>query len=359
MTRAIFRADASRTIGTGHVMRCLSLADELTSAGAHVQFVCRLHDGHLKSTIEGRGYRFRGLPVTEASDNDLAHSSWLGATNEMDAAQCIELMDGQAPDLVVVDHYALDHRWESEIARQTSARVVVIDDLADRRHDCAVLIDQTLGRSPSAYNGLVGEKTSLCVGAEYALLHSRFRHLRETASSNRFNSEPKQMLLTMGGVDQANLTARLVSALATVDEMAGWHLNVVLGGANPHRDAVEMALGRYPFSHEINVAVKDMASLIARSALAITAAGSTVWELLCLGVPPILVVSALNQEVIASNVVASGAGWQLSADRPEMEIIRAAVSLDEEAWRGYVSKAARQVDGKGAQRVVRTLEALS
>lgn len=139
-----FRVDASHQIGTGHVMRCLTLADELQSHDANCDFYCRAHEGNLIDLITKRGHAASSLPVpTEPipqSSLKLAHSSWLGSDQHTDAEQTRDLIDQEGVDWLVVDHYALDHRWE-ETMQHYSKRIMVIDDLADRRHDCDLLLD--------------------------------------------------------------------------------------------------------------------------------------------------------------------------------------------------------------------------
>src|SRR5690554_2682380 len=137
-----FRADASLEIGSGHVMRCLTLADALQAQGAQCHFLCREHPGHLCELIEARGYPIHRLPqevrdtdtaVTPGAESEPVHSGWLGASWDEDAAACLPLLADLAPAWLVVDHYALDHRWESVVIDRLAdsrPRLLVIDDLA-------------------------------------------------------------------------------------------------------------------------------------------------------------------------------------------------------------------------------------
>jgi UDP-2,4-diacetamido-2,4,6-trideoxy-beta-L-altropyranose hydrolase len=135
-----FRVDASLQMGTGHVMRCLTLALALRGRGATCRFLCREHPGHLIQSIRDLGFEVVPLPLgSESSHLDgnnadqLTHAFWLGATWRSDAAQTIQALVEDCPDWVVVDHYALDARWESEL-RPYCGKIMVIDDLADQDH---------------------------------------------------------------------------------------------------------------------------------------------------------------------------------------------------------------------------------
>ena len=145
--KVAFRTDASLQIGTGHVIRCLTLADALSEQAAKCVFVCRELEGHLMDHIRFRGYELHALPKisSDASfEADLAHASWLGIDWQTDADQTRQALGCEVLDWLIVDHYALDHRWELPL-RLSSKRIMVIDDLADRRHDCDLLLDQNYG----------------------------------------------------------------------------------------------------------------------------------------------------------------------------------------------------------------------
>ena len=139
-----FRTDASSTIGAGHVMRCLILARALSEKGAECQFICREHEGHLIDLVRSSGFPVHILPLyKQISANDAAtpHAKWLGADWTVDARETLDAIIDKNVDWLVVDHYALASGWES-ILRKVAKRIMVIDDLADRPHDCDFLLDQ-------------------------------------------------------------------------------------------------------------------------------------------------------------------------------------------------------------------------
>lgn len=142
-----FRTDASLQIGTGHVMRCLTLADELRRQGADIVFICREHPGNLIDLIEGKGHPVVRLLQADAeymaTSEDVTHATWLGVSWQQDAAETLTALGNTQPEWLIVDHYALDRRWGQKL-RLHVGKIMVIDDLADRLHDCDLLSDQNL-----------------------------------------------------------------------------------------------------------------------------------------------------------------------------------------------------------------------
>ena len=140
-----FRADASRAIGVGHLMRCLTLADALRSRGARTRFVCRHVPEHLRVLVVSHGHEFRLIPASASAEplDELSQSRLLGTSQRRDAADTLALLSDARWDWIVVDHYGIDARWESTV-RTIANRLMAIDDTADRAHDCDLLLDQNL-----------------------------------------------------------------------------------------------------------------------------------------------------------------------------------------------------------------------
>lgn len=321
-----FRADASLEIGSGHVMRCLTLADALQAQGAQCHFLCREHPGHLCELIEARGYPVHRLPqeardtntaVTSVTEPKLDHAHWLGASWDEDAAACLPLLAELAPAWLVVDHYALDHRWETTVLDRlpnSRPRLLVIDDLADRRHIADLLLDQNLGRQAEDYRGLVPEGCQVLAGPRYALLRPEFREWREASLSRRAR-EPglRRLLINLGGVDKDNVTGQVLDALITCDLPENLQISVVMGASAPWRESVTAQARTMPWPTEVVANVSDMARRMAEADLAIGAAGSTSWERCCLGLPTLMVVLADNQKEVASYLNELGAAKLIGA----------------------------------------------
>lgn len=307
-----FRADASLEMGTGHVMRCLTLADALTARGAECNFICREHPGHLGAAIQARGYPLELLPMGEAAQSDdpnevlLQHANWLGSDWCSDAEQSRQYLQELQPDWLIVDHYGLDQRWEREL-RGISRQLMVIDDLADRVHDCELLLDQTFGREANAYHKLVPNHCKLLVGSKYALLRPEFAALREYSLEHRKSADLKHLLITMGGVDKDNVTGRVLEALRACPLPEYCVITIVMGATAPWMEIVQLQAQTLPWQVMVRVNVSDMAQLMADADLAIGAAGSTSWERCTLGLPTLMMVLADNQKTIASKLEATGA----------------------------------------------------
>lgn len=367
--KVALRTDASLQIGSGHVMRCLTLADALKAQGADCCFISREHPGHLLEVVHRRGYKVNRLaakasPAQNAIKNiviqargaqqEPAHTAWLGSTWQADAQETAAILAGQQPDWLVVDHYALDRRWEEALAPHCR-RLLVIDDLADRPHDCDLLLDQNLGRGPQHYATLVPAHCTVLTGPRYALLRPEFARLREYSLRRRAQRPIERLLITMGGVDAGNATGRVLEALGACDLPPGCSITVVMGAAAPWLDRVRGLAARMAIPTEVLVDVNDMAQRMADADLAIGAAGGTAWERCCLGLPTIVVVLAENQWPGARALQQAGAAVLLDNDAVDQQAGIAALqeALHETNGLWAMSLAARQlVDGLGALRVV-------
>jgi UDP-2,4-diacetamido-2,4,6-trideoxy-beta-L-altropyranose hydrolase len=354
LMRIAFRTDASVQIGTGHVMRCLTLADSLYKHGVECQFICRQHTGHLLDLIDKRGHRAVALPALSADTAPLqtglgpAHAYWLGTNWARDAADT-RLALGDAPvDWLVVDHYSLDARWEQTL-RSTCKRLMVIDDLADRPHDCDLLLDQNLGRTVEDYSGLIPSKASTLIGPQYALLRSEFVRLRAESLARRATPELRRLLITMGGVDKDNATGRVLDALNTCALPHDLSITVVMGQYAPWLQKVQKQVTQLYYPTEVLVGVSDMARLMANSDLAIGAAGSTSWERCCLGLPSIVLVLADNQKAGAAALQKSGAAIVIQSVPEIQNLFRVHLAFDRRCkLLQEMSRAAEQVtDGQG------------
>jgi UDP-2,4-diacetamido-2,4,6-trideoxy-beta-L-altropyranose hydrolase len=269
--------------------------------------------------ITQRGHRALALPELEEGvkpkHNETAHAHWLGtdwATDALDTQQALYVHMGDEPvDWLVVDHYALDARWEDAL-RPQAKRIMVIDDLADRPHACDLLLDQNLGRKETDYDGLLKGQSTTLIGPQYALLRPEFAALRAQSLARR-QSSPKlrRLLVTMGGVDKDNATGQVLAALQNSTLPADLRVTVVMGPYAPWLAQVQTQAAQMPRPTEVLVGVDNMAQLMAESDLAIGAAGSTSWERCCLGLPTIQVALAQNQEAIALALSRAGAALMM------------------------------------------------
>lgn len=358
ITVVVFRVDASLEIGTGHVMRCLTLADALRANGAECHFICREHSGSLIAHIQRKGYVVHVLPIqtyiTQATDAcTVAHAPWLGATQVEDAEACVPILSDLQPSWLIVDHYALDAQWET-ILRSYYRKLMVIDDLADRLHQCDLLLDQTHGRSSNDYEPWVPAECTLLCGAVYALLRPEFADWRAYSLERRQHSQLRQLLITMGGIDKDNATGSVLSALAGSPLPKDTSIIVVLGANAPWAAEVKTQVQSMPWRVQVLMGVNNMARLMADSDLAIGAAGATTWERCSLGLPTILLILAENQKYAARLLSQEGVLHVIDAEGDLMGELSAAISdvQCEGALRRLSEKSSAITDGKGCYRVL-------
>lgn len=361
MRRVVFRADASLQIGTGHVMRCLTLAEALARQAVECHFLCREHAGHLIEMIRDKGHIAHVLPLQPhavSKDDQLAHSAWLGASQREDAQACRHVLELIYPDWLVVDHYALDGRWE-QLIRPFCGKLMIIDDLADRQHIGELLLDQTLGREAAEYVRWVPGESKLLCGSRYALLRPEFAALRPWSLKRRGDPRLRRLLISMGGIDKDNVTAQVLNVLNKCSLPEGCKITAVLGGGAPWIAEVRQLAERMPWDTQVLVDVSDMAQLMADSDLAIGAAGATSWERCCLGLPTIMMVLADNQRLIAGALQKAGAVWLMDCANGAVQLLPEYLERlsKDPAILGEMSLAASQVvDGNGLKAVVQMLE---
>lgn len=366
MTRVVFRVDASREIGTGHVMRCLTLADAIEATGGECHFICREHPGNMIDVIRGKGYRVDVLPSSGVGGPHHSsapgmtgpdYSSWLGATQEQDAVTTAAYLAPDVVDWLVVDHYALDARWECML-KPHYRRLMVIDDLADRNHHCDLLLDQTYGRNPQDYQTWISGNCILLCGADYALLRAEFESLRPYSLERRNRlSRLDQLLVSMGGVDKCNLTGDVLQAIEASELPNNFGITVVMGEGAPWLDSVRRQVECMSHTTELRVGVSDMAELMAMSDLAIGAAGTSSWERCCVGLPTVMVVAAENQAGVAAGLQEAGAALLIKDSRRIMSELPGLLKAlsSPQYLRSLAAAAGRIIDGKGAARVMRHL----
>lgn len=363
-----FRVDSSANIGSGHVVRCITLAKELCNRGVDCQFVCRLLAGNLIDSIRGQGFgvhvllHAHNVSMDIPADSDApAHAAWLGTDWRTDADQTIAAVSGGALEWLIVDHYALDARWEAAVRPYTN-KLMVIDDLADRNHDCDLLLDSSLlADMEHRYDSLVPTRCAKLLGPEWALLQSEYADLHPRTPPRL--GPVQRILISFGGFDQHNVTGMALAAVLALqrDDIA---VDVVLSSRSPYAAAV-----RAQVEHRANITLQDavpcLAPLMLKADLALGAGGMTSWERCCLGLPALVITIADNQKYIAGELDRQGAVQWLGSIgtvtvREVEEALRIAIDspCDVEPWS---RRCLDLLDGQGARRVacILTLDELT
>lgn len=360
--KIVFRCDASIQIGSGHVMRCLTLADELSRQGAECVFICRRHHGNLIEEIQQQGYKVYALPlendlyIETNNKTALAHADWLASTQHRDAELNISIVKAVQPDWLIVDHYSLDEIWEKRL-QPYCKKIMVIDDLADRKHHCDVLLDQNFGRDPQDYAAHVNEDCELLCGSKYALLRPEFAAWRGYSLERRQYNKLASILINLGGVDKDNITTKILKVLQTKSLPDHCSITIVMGSTSPWTEAVKQQAAIMQWRTVVKVGVDNMAELMASSDLAIGAAGSTSWERCCLGLPTIMLVLADNQRDIANVLEDVGAALTFNINKLEAEplALEQCIASIVPKMRAMSKVASTVTDGLGASRLSRFL----
>ncbi|WP_368416821.1 UDP-2,4-diacetamido-2,4,6-trideoxy-beta-L-altropyranose hydrolase [Falsiroseomonas sp.] len=334
-----YRADASRAIGSGHVMRGLSLAQELRRRGATMRFICADLPGAIPHVVRGQGFDCLMIPAEAARDAETTRAA-IGPARL---------------DWLLVDHYALDAAFEGAL-RGMAGGIMVIDDLADRPHDCDVLLDCTEFPDAAArYAGLVPTGTRLLTGLGWALLNDTFRRIREGLA--REPGPVRRLLVTFGANDPMGGTLR-VARILVQPKYACLRIDLLGGLSNPQEPEVARLVAGA--GHITYAAFNDrMPELMAAADLALGAGGTTSWERCALGLPSLVLLLARNQLGVSACLERLGAARVLGmADQLSEAAIEAAIdaALADAAWRDAASAAGmKMVDGLGIHRVAEGL----
>lgn len=342
--KVLVRADASVRLGIGHITRTLTLADALAERGASTIFLCRAPADVLGS-LRAHGHEVVPLPEAGA-----------GETEEDHAAIVLCALSGYpVADWLVVDHYRLGRRWEAML-RSAARRIAVIDDLANRDHDCDLLLDQNLcADAETRYAARIPAQVRQLLGPRYALLRPNFRMHRQQVKPRR--PPVRRVLVFFGGADAGNETAKALRGVGVVNapEVA---VDVLIGPLNPHYEQLrdQVADLREVTLHRPTSRIDE---LIAQADLSLGAAGSASWERCCLGLPALLVAVADNQ-VATGMALADGGVADFLGRATETTPERWGESIMARLESPWITEASERalalVDGLGAERVADAIE---
>lgn len=301
MGRIVFRVDSSLQIGSGHLMRCLTLAEQLKEK-AEVIFISRDLEGNINHLIVEKGYAIFILPKNLLEHGLRGYEKWLTVKVDVDAKQTKEILQTMDVEFVIIDHYAIDETWE-KIVRPYTRKIMVIDDLANRKHDCDVLLDQNFYCDlEMRYDGLVPDACRLMLGPKYAILREEFQEARKNRRLR--DGLIRNIFIFFGGSDRGNETMKSLLAVKAMNR-GDIIVNVVVGASNPHQDCIKEFCNQNATMH-FHRQISYMAKLMNEADLAIGAGGTTTWERCYLGIPAIVIAIAENQAQISKDCAAFG-----------------------------------------------------
>jgi UDP-2,4-diacetamido-2,4,6-trideoxy-beta-L-altropyranose hydrolase len=336
----LFRADASVQIGTGHVMRCLALAQAWQDAGGRAVFAMAQTTPSIQTRLASEGCEELSISVDPGTS--------------VDASEAIALAREHHCDWIVVDGYQFDADYQRAL-KAAGCKVLFVDDFGHATHYSAdVVLNQNVSASAELYFSREPE-TQLLLGPRYCLLRREFSAWRDW--KREVPPVGRQVLVMMGGSDPENLTARVIGALALV-KVEGLEATVVVGGSNPHSDMLQACAAQSGLKITVRTNVSNVAEFMAAADVAVSAAGSTCWELCVTRLPALLIDVADNQTALATELDRRECAIHIgtktaSAEKIAKELTRLLAS--HELRQALAQRSRRLVDGNGAGRVVSAL----
>lgn len=362
----VIRADASIKIGIGHLMRCMALAEWAHDHNLSAVLITKELPKALRKKINIPEANIKILPdISEFNFiESYAHSKWLSTSEKTDAQQTANIIQRElleracSPSFIVVDHYALAAPWEGIIS--TFGPILCIDDLNDRPHSCKWLIDQTFNKNSKAYTGLINSDCRLFIGTVFALLRKEFqihKHIhKRTSPDQRTNWN---ILITLGGVDEFNITGMLLNLLSQTKIFHKMNITTVIGSTNPNIEELKLICNKAPQRFQLLVDASNMAELMLKNDLCIGAAGSTSWERCAMSLPTLMIVLADNQQSIAENLnegnvcINMGKANNLNLHSIESAILN--IMNQPDIYESMAKSSHDICDGLGCKRVLRTV----
>lgn len=328
--KAGFRTDGGGAgLGLGHLMRCIAIAEAFKDQDVASCFVCKNFPAGIQ-LIEKYGYEVRPIPADSSAEEDLKKSE--------------ELLNDV--DIIIADSHKFSSAYLIGLIQQKKI-VAFLDDMMNQELPINVVIGNAYA-TRQAYGNLLSSNTTLLAGSEYLPLRKEFQRLSRRILTNSVN----RILVTLGGEDAENITQLVVVALSGLD----WNVTVdiLLGVAYKHEEQLMKALSSYPHKYQIHKNITDVVELFFQTDIAITAAGSTVWELAACGTPMVVIQTAQNQDKLVGylhkNKLGLVLGWYNSLS--SSDIVRGLQSIENPQFRNMQSRKGQDlIDGFGAERI--------
>ena len=341
MKNIIFiRVDSSTKIGYGHFMRCMALADTLQK-NFEINFITRSLEGSLISDIQKKGFGIFRFYSNSEKINE-----------KNDAQKTISLIKKHSgsKNILIVDNYQLSKKWETDV-KPFVHKLIVIDDLSNRSHNCDLLIDQNLHTKVNGlYKGLIPSNCIKLIGPKFSMIRKEFRMMRKSVKPRTFPI--KKILVSFGGSDIENQTP---VALNSIKKMNGKiNVDVVVGKANKCKKTLKIFCNKnkhFTYYEQID----NIADLMLSSDLSIGSSGSTTWERCCLGLPAIVSISSNDQRDIANSLSRKKCIINLGDVKKlkESSYINVITNLKKNDLRNMSKNSMSLVDGNGTQRILK------
>lgn len=350
-----FRTDASLHIGNGHLVRCLNLARSLKELNVECIFICRNFKNVLFEIIRKENFKLILLPILDLESNEkikLKNDSSCFHYHELkweqDSEETIKALDGEQIDLLIIDHYEIDIKWEKKL-RKYSKKIMVIDDLNNRKHDCDFFLNQNLGSNKIVYQNLLPPNCKQFHGPKFALLDPIYSSLKLINRLGRIN----RILIYFGGSNDSIKLTELAIEVFSDPELINIKLDIVINSNIDGLFKIEKIASKRGLI-KIHHDLPNLARLMINADLAIGAGGSTTWERCCLGLPSIIVVNADNQKLSSDSMKLLGAAYVFYPSKNlKTRIKKAILKLKKnfDIYKNMSNQAISICDGNGAKRL--------
>ncbi|WP_456324633.1 UDP-2,4-diacetamido-2,4,6-trideoxy-beta-L-altropyranose hydrolase [Desulfonauticus submarinus] len=343
MQHLVIRADSTPRIGTGHIMRCIALAQAWQDRDGEVNFISHCESKLLRQRIQDEGFNLVSLKVSHPDPSDLEFT--------LDFLRNLKTSRQEQP-IVVTDGYHFDLAYQKGI-KENGFRLMVIDDYNHLPHYHAdILLNQNINAPELEYS--CSENTVKLLGCKYVMLRREFLQYREL--KREIPDKAHNILVTMGGADPDNVTQKVLKAIYLLNE-PDIEVKVIVGPSNPHLEALKSGIKDFdlPVSIIFSPLPEKMPEFMKWADLTITAGGSTCWELVFMGVPSLIITVAENQEGIGEGLeragVARNVGWFSKIDVNELKDEISVLICNYKIRKEMSLYGKELIDGRGVARI--------
>ena len=303
MLNIIFRVDSSDIIGTGHIIRCLNLADYYKNH--NIEFICKDLPFNLIDNIS-KNYKVNIIKLNDNSKINYNINTWLGESWEKDCKKTIDIIKNKEIDWIIIDHYNIDYKWENMI-KQYVKNIMVIDDYTNRKHNCNILLNQQIDVNfgKKLYNNnIVNNDCKLLLGNKYIIFNEKFFDILKKIKKK---NELKRINIFMGGSDPNNITLNIIKKCNNLNKKLKNKLifDVVVGASNKHKDIIEKKCNSlHNFNYYYNLPF--IGDVLLKADLCIGASGGTSYERCLLRIPTLIILTADNQYTVVKKFIEAG-----------------------------------------------------
>ena len=346
MDHLYIRADATPKIGIGHIMRCIAFGQGWKDRGGQVTFLSYCKSDDLRRCIIDEDFDFIPIEMPHPDTNDLGFT--------LDMLSAVSNQQSDTSIWLVLDGYHFTPDYQKTI-RDSGYHLLVIDDCNHLPYyNTDILLNQNINAQDYKYS--CDENTTQLLGCKYTLLRREF--LKYKDCKREIPEKARKILVTMGGGDPDNVTLKVIKALNSLND-SEIEVKIVVGPANPNINSLEKELRLSPFTFHLLLNVSNMPELMAWADIAISAGGSTCWELTFMQLPYLVIILSDNQEQIAKGVgearAALNCGWFDDLSENLLSNYIKQIIEDSSTRKKYVEKGMELLDGFGAERVIDTM----